>query len=227
MGNIYLGVILFLAKTFIVSILLLLPIFFINKKLQIKFLDKIITVIISIAITAIVIFMIVFFTYLLIVSFIVFYNVIYLGCFKFLGAGISNYLALTSILILSAYFPDKMGSGFLMILEKVSRKNAYIYQYYKIFVKFLRIKVWVYLFAFVVTFINSLEISGNKTLITHNIWLQMKPFIYQSVVTFIAFDRFSKSFTDEKKNIIDDIKKIISLVKNQKDNEINIEEISK
>lgn len=131
---------------------------------------------------------------------------------------ISTFLALFGSLALGMYFPDKVGFTLLKILEiftKYKFSNIYI-----ALIKFLRLKIWIYLFAFLITIISSIE-SINGSIITLSIWVNIKPYIMQAVVAFIAFDRFINIFKTQLPDIKKDVKNVMIYFRsNEKDKDV-------
>lgn len=148
----------------------------------------------------------VFITALFIGSYIT-YAILYLLLSQFISKEVTTFLSLFGVLSIGVYFPEKLGYLLLKILYLVTERN--FHKLYPPFVKSLRFKLWVYLFAFLISIISSIETIGGSNIINLPIWLSIKPYIIQSVVTFIAFDRFLNLIRAQLK----DIKKDISGIK--------------
>ncbi len=152
------------------------------------------------------------FLFLLIYTFVSIYDILDLILSNILNEKIAIFVSLFLTLSLCTYLPDKLGMHFLNFLSKFNKKFK-LSRFYSIFVKSIKIKSWVYLIAFIFTFISSLELIYGKNIIDAAFWLEIKPYILQVVVAFIAFDRFVKIFKDEIGSILNNIKNIKGFIK--------------
>ena len=66
------------------------------------------------------------------------------------------------------------------------------------FLDVLNIKTIIYLFSFILVFLAGIE-SLSGMVIFHNVllWINIKQIVLESVVTFIAFDRFYKAIVED------------------------------
>jgi hypothetical protein len=131
----------------------------------------------------------------------------------FLATSISTFLSLLLTLILGVYFPEKVGIVFFRLLDKPFGKKRGFESLYSKFVKKLRLKIWVYIIAFSLTLISSLELISGNTIIHIQKWIEIKPYILQAVVAFLAFDRLIKAFVSESKSISKDLNHFFSIFK--------------
>jgi len=118
------------------------------------------------------------------------------------------YLSLTITLLVIAYLPEKLGLWYMLLIDKLGKKMMPLADKYVIFVKALRFRLVIYLFAFLLVLLSTLELYSNRIIIENFYWLQYKPVILQSVVSVIAFDRFIKLLSEEKTGIVNDLRKI-------------------
>ncbi|OKP81761.1 hypothetical protein A3844_25245 [Paenibacillus helianthi] len=123
-----------------------------------------------------------------------------------------KFASLTFTLVVTAYIP-KVGYYFLLFLNLTTGRKLSIENHYLNFVNFIRPRLWLFFASFLLVLINSIETIDNKNIINYKVWLDFKPYIYQSVLTVIAFDRFHKLFNDEKIKIKEDIIKIMVFFK--------------
>jgi predicted PurR-regulated permease PerM len=75
----------------------------------------------------------------------------------------------------------------------------------------------IYIFAFVIILLSSIETFENREIISYPYWLEFKSVIMQSVLTFIALDRFLKMFIDEWRSIKNDVVNLCKTFRNTKD----------
>jgi hypothetical protein len=213
MGNTVLFVITFIG----ISVLLLIIFSIVNQKIQSRFLEIIINIlgfllILIIGLLILYIFIVVLFTSLYMV-----YIILYFILTHFFEKDVTTFLSLFGVLSFGVYFPDKAGYLFIKLLDFVTVRN--IHKLYPSFIRLLRLKLWVYLFAFLITIISSIETIGCNNIINIKLWLNIKPFIIQAVVAFIAFDRFinliKAQFTDIQKDINTIMKNLNNLLRKQ------------
>lgn len=130
---------------------------------------------------------------------------------------VNSYLSLTLLLILVAYFPDKTGywfqTGIIKIVNKAMKKEMGKDYFKEIntsikIIIFLRPKLWVYSISIFITVLNSLESISNKVVYSSPLWLQIKPIIFESVITMIVVDRFINLFKSEYKTLKDEAKRL-------------------
>lgn len=124
-----------------------------------------------------------------------------------------NYFSLTFVLIISAYVPEKFGYYFLYVLNLATGSKTSLQIHYRNLVKFLRLRLWVFFISFLLVFINSMEIIEGRELINNKTWIDFKPYIFQAVLSYMAFDRFIKLFSEERLKIKNDILKILNFIK--------------
>ncbi len=127
------------------------------------------------------------------------------------------YISLSIILIAVSYFPDKSGLWMQHVwvkLFKLFRKKDLSKNYEnsieqsKKFIILLRPKLWVYFVSIIITIMSSIEKISGAILISDDMWIQIKPVIFESVLTLIVIDRFIKAFCAEYK-IAREIKEVI------------------
>lgn len=120
--------------------------------------------------------------------------------------GVAKFASLTFTLVVTAYVP-KVGYYLLLLFNLTTGKKLSIEKHYLNLVNFIRPRLWLFFASFLLVLINSIETIDNREIINYKVWLDFKPYIYQSVLTVIAFDRFYKLFNDERLKIKDDILK--------------------
>lgn len=132
---------------------------------------------------------------------------------------VSIYMSITAVLILYAYIPNIFGTLFIKFLNLGSSVKTNILERYIKIIELIRVKLIIYFLAFLIVAITSVENYMNLNIIKNNIWSEVKPFILQAVVTFIAYDRFHKAFSDEFSSIKIELttifKRLIILFKNK------------
>lgn len=122
---------------------------------------------------------------------------------------LSMYLSVTFILIISAYAPEKIGYWLIWFPEKII--TAYpISRLYEKVIKLLRLKLLMYLTAFLLIFTTTLS-SYIPELAKLNILVSIKSVIYPSFATFLALDKFiSMLKPEEVTKIKQDLKRFVS-----------------
>ncbi|AFK85501.1 MULTISPECIES: hypothetical protein [Thermoanaerobacterium] len=126
------------------------------------------------------------------------------------------YFTLTIVLTIVAYFPDKVGlwlqDSLYKFVIKFFKKKTHVLEESlytsKSIILFLRPKLWVYLISIFITVINSFELISNTTIFINNLWIQIKPIISESVISFIVIDRFINLFKNEYKKIKEEAPKL-------------------
>lgn len=199
------------------SIFLLLLLFsiilvFINRKIKKNLLSRIINFLFHIAVIILYIIAMYLFVYIFgLVIFIVYnlFNELFNLLFK--NQLVSTYLSLVISLVVLAYFPDKIGRLATRLVEKLIKEK--MDKHYSVLIKLIRFKLWFYLAAFILMLLYATEILLEKDLFIFPLWLQFKPVILQSVVTFIALDRFLKLLGDEWQSIKGDYCEVINTLK--------------
>lgn len=147
-----------------------------------------------------VIFIIVFSLSFLTFSMHLLFAFIYFFCWIFgLNQVVTNYLALTVTFIGFSFIPKKIAKLILKLFPTnfYNDKNVIV----NILVGFLdviNIKTLIYLFSFVLVFIAGIESLSGKV-IFHDVllWINIKQIVLESVVSFIAFDRFYKAVVED------------------------------
>lgn len=119
----------------------------------------------------------------------------------------ATFLSLFGTLAIGGYFPDKIGYYILKILDCVAKNKRNIFILYSVFIKFIRLKVWIYFIAFVITIISSIESIDGSNIINLSFWISIKPYIFQSVVAFLALDRLVNLIKNQISDFSNDIKK--------------------
>lgn len=131
---------------------------------------------------------------------------------------IIKYLALTMTLVGAAYFPSNIGFWVFDCFNKISDKlfklkhNQHSIAEDKKIILFLRPRLWVYFISILITIFNSFEKVSSSTIISLQIWLQLKPIAIESVFSLIVIDRFLSQFKNEKKSILNELKNIKKMV---------------
>ncbi|MGV7117703.1 hypothetical protein [Paenibacillus kyungheensis] len=132
---------------------------------------------------------------------------------------VSIYMSITAVLILYAYIPNIIGTLFVKFLNLGSSVKTNILERYINSIELIRVKLIIYFLAFLIVAITSVEDYMDLNIIKISIWSEVKPFILQAVVTFIAYDRFHKAFSDEFPSIKIELttifKRLIILFKNK------------
>lgn len=114
---------------------------------------------------------------------------------------ISATLSLSLTLLIVAYFPNKLGELSAFLIRKIFRKvPAEIVNDWVNSIKSFNFKQWVYLLSFLLSIAAVFDETHNY----FGFWLKLKPVVFNSVVIFIAFDRF---FTEFKKSLKADLNK--------------------
>ncbi len=106
------------------------------------------------------------------------------------------------------YIPHFLGYYFLKFLGKVFSKETKLPAIFKLVSKFIRSKLIIYFFAFLLVIISSIETYSGFKIIENKEWLIIKPYIMSAVVTFLAYDTFHNTLMKELKKIKKDICKI-------------------
>ncbi|MGC5770771.1 hypothetical protein [Paenibacillus pabuli] len=128
------------------------------------------------------------------------FSIIYLFCWIIgLGQVITNYLALTGTLIVFSFIPKKIAKPILKLFptDFYNDKNV-ITNILLGFFEVINIKTIIYLISFILVFIAGIETLSNK-MIFHDVlmWINIKQIVLESVVSFIAFDRFYKAIVED------------------------------
>jgi len=191
---------------FICSLFLLLIVYALNKKWPNKlfhYCNKIFGVILAVSFFLIVLNL--FFSVLAFTVGIVFsiFEKLFFSIFS--SSNTAKYLALVLTLITLAYMPEQIGFWVLRIFDLTQKSKNDFAGIYKKFIRFIRPKLWIYLFALVITLLSSIETFLNREIILFAYWVGFKSVVLQSVVTFIAFDRFLKMLLDEWTGIKKDV----------------------
>ncbi len=195
----------------LIIILILLTI--INKKYNTKVLHKISKIIVYILTICFALLILVLFCTSTFIGFYFIYVLLFITINSMFTKEVTTFLSLFGTLSLGVYFPDKIGYLFLRLLDFLTKNKRKLINIYTPFIKFLRLKLWIYLFAFLITLISSMEeISGNA-IITNSFWISIRPYTIQAVVTFIAFDRFINLLKPQLTNIRKDIINIKEYIK--------------
>jgi hypothetical protein len=178
----------------------------INQRFKSRFLDLLLYVFGYLSLSFIGIMLLYMFISALFMGLYIIYIILFWILSKFISKEVTTFLSLFGVLSIGVYFPDKVGYLLLRLLDLVAERN--FHTLYPSFVKLLRIKLWVYLFAFLISIISSIETVGGCNIINIPVWLSIKPYIIQAVVTFIAFDRFINLIRAQLTDIKKDFKNI-------------------
>jgi hypothetical protein len=149
---------------------------------------------------------------ILIFAFMSVYNFFYLITSLFSSnTNICSYIALTFTLILLSYFPDKMSlwsyyvCNYLIskLIKKDSLRLAITLdtESRKDIILFMNPRVWIYFISIFITAIDSIEKISNSIILNNTFWIQIKPSIFNAVVTTIVVDRFIKTINFNPKCI--------------------------
>ncbi|MEF2965392.1 hypothetical protein V3851_06055 [Paenibacillus sp. M1] len=128
------------------------------------------------------------------------FALIYFFCWIFgLNQVISNYLALTVTFIGFSFIPKKITKPILKLFPTDFYNDKNVMANILVgFLDVLNIKTIIYLFSFILVFLAGIE-SLSGMVIFHNVllWINIKQIVLESVVTFIAFDRFYKAIVED------------------------------
>jgi hypothetical protein len=184
----------------------------VNHKRNLKVLSKVLHILSAILLIGLGLMLIYIFIYVFFYTFVLSYNFIYLIANLIANESVAIYLSLTGTLIVGAYFPERIGYAIIYIIAKLTRNKDGFERIYTTFARSIRSKMFIYFFACAITIISSIESLGGEVIIHIPIWNDFKPFIYQSVVSFIAFDGFLILLQSERKGILTDIKSLIRFI---------------
>ncbi|NUU58506.1 hypothetical protein HP548_30955 [Paenibacillus taichungensis] len=127
------------------------------------------------------------------------FSIIYLFCWIIgLGQVITNYLALTGTLIVFSFIPKKLQNQYKLFPTDFYNDKNVITNILFGFFEVINIKTIIYLISFILVFIAGIETLSNK-MIFHDVlmWINIKQIVLESVVSFIAFDRFYKAIVED------------------------------
>lgn len=196
----------------ILGLVIILILTYINNKTKSELIKNIVKSIIKVLVILffilITILMVIIFFSILLATLIIVYSLFVWILSLFLNKELAKFLALFMALVAGIYFPDRLGFLILKLLVRIGAKGSQIHTLYPSFVKALRLKIWAYLIAFILTMISSCETINGKILITNSKWLEIKPYILEAVVSFIAFDTLIKYLSDENIKILSGLKSL-------------------
>lgn len=111
---------------------------------------------------------------------------------------ITNYLALTGTLIVFSFIPKKLQNQYKLFPTDFYNDKNVITNILFGFFEVINIKTIIYLISFILVFIAGIETLSNK-MIFHDVlmWINIKQIVLESVVSFIAFDRFYKAIVED------------------------------
>jgi len=134
---------------------------------------------------------------------------------NFLNEKLSIYFSILIDLIIVAYFLEHLGSFVIKILSKVTGEKKYSFQsgFSKI-IKIFKPKLCIYFLATIFTIIATIENITQSNIINVTTWNEIKPYLFEATITFIAFDTFvtninNNFFKESKKEFIMFIAEII------------------
>ncbi len=198
----------YLAYAFIALILLMFIALVLSKIRYLGFFKVIASFLFSLGLITVFIYMIFFFGYLVIGLTLFVYNILKIVLERFVIVQLATYFALLFDLIFIAYFIEYVGYYILRGIEKLKSSNKYrMSRGYRIFVKMIKPKMFIYLLATIFTIIASIENAIDGILITHVEWNSIKPFLFEASISFIAFDGFINLLTDENGKFLRGFKK--------------------
>lgn len=164
-------------------------------------------------------FLLVCLTYMLIWTFFVTYQLSYFALNQFFIDSVCVYLSLTITLIVFVYIPRGVGYYALSLFEKVTNARYALSIALLAVTKFLRLKIWLYLFAFLISVLASTENIIGYSLLDNKFWLSINEYVLEAVITFLAFDAFATILHDNWKSIIGDFRKLAKSDVDVKDHE--------
>jgi hypothetical protein len=195
-----------------VSFLLIMHL--INLKLDLKeiyILIKITGMLILISLTII---MLCFFVYLFFMIFVQIYTLLKFLLTLVVPVKVGIYLAFVITFIIYGYFPEKFGYYLLKVFEKIEGDNRNVFsEGYKRVIRFLRPKLWLYCIAFALTVVASVEKIMDVSLVNYSIWVENKDYIFEAVVTFLAFDSFISLLQSQYEKITGEVLSIAKYIK--------------
>ncbi|MET3210666.1 UNVERIFIED_CONTAM: small-conductance mechanosensitive channel [Paenibacillus sp. PvR008] len=189
-----------LVSLFMIGIVALLAVMFIfarRDSLESKYRIRII---LFLYVVLAVIFIIVFCLSFLTLSMHLLFSIIYFLCWIIgLDQVITNYLALTGTLIGFSFIPKKIAKPILKLFPTDFYKDKNVITNILFgFLDVMNIKTIIYLISFVLVFIAGIETLSNKMIFYDVLlWINIKPIVLESVVSFIAFDRFYKAMVED------------------------------
>ncbi|MDH6372526.1 hypothetical protein M2444_004339 [Paenibacillus sp. PastF-3] len=200
---------LLLVYIFLSCIIMALILQVINKKRKIKSIELLAKLIGYILLITFCLFFIGLISYTFLTTVYVSYAVVYkLINFITKNKSVSIYISITSVLIFYAYIPHVLGYYIFKLLNLTSSTKTRVAEVYRMIVELIRVKLIIYCFAFLIVLITSIETYMDLHIIKNDAWNEVRPFVLQAVVTFIAYDRFHKAFWDEFTKIKVDLTRI-------------------
>lgn len=186
----------------------------INQKLNLRVINVLIKIIGTMVGVLLGVGILCFFLYLFIELFIFIFSLLKLLLAYIIPEKVGIYLSFVITFIVYGYFPDKVGYYFLKLVEKIEGGNRNGFsEGYRSLIRFLRPKLWLYFIAFVLTIVASVEKIIDLSLINYSIWIENKDYLFEAVVTFLAFDSFISLLESEYKKISSEVLSITKYIK--------------